>query len=395
MWFTSKAQMLIIFVLLGLYSWNSFAGVLSLHAEKSEQSYSASQLILLAERLQAVEGDEFQTEVGSSLNEIASSLKDQNLAISLDALFTRAGNTPIVFNEKFHKFVGNNFVYYKNYFQAPNHINFKLSFLNYYFENYNEFTHDNNRSSSLLEYEELTYKTLEKLIIRDLHLAINDAINELLDRNGEFGEQKVVISKEIVKKSLGLSDKKQYITLAQFLDPYLFEMERHLLKRDILNKNNHFVHLRGLIGEFNNDQFFRLIFKDEKSGNQLPFKNLFSSLREKIKIEFPHFKDTILKQRLNYEGLNSSVLDYIKSPKNEFKSSLIVSSLLCGLNENIKAQAFGGNMNIKNYCHYNSLYSAFTYAKESKKVISENLVYPNIGTLLERERKISSEIFNP
>lgn len=403
MWFTSKAQLLIIGVLLGLYSWNSFASLggaitVSTKTKRDEihKAYSSAQLILLSERLQAVEGDEFQTAVGSSLIELAKVYEHNNLSLSLDALLTKAGNTPIVFNEKFYKYMGNNYVYYKQYFSRADHINFKLSFLKYYFSHYDEFNYDKNLSSNILDFEKLTFQKLEQLIVNDIHLAINDLVNTLLDRNGEYGLKKVSISKDIVRKSLGLTDKKNIITVAQFLDPYLFNLERHLLKRETLNMNKHYEGLRGIIGEFSNEQFFRLIFKKEQASaeaNQLNFKNLFTALKDKIRKEFPNFNETILKQRILQENLKRSVVDYVQAPQTGLNGSLIISSFLCGLNENIRAQAFSGNENIQNYCHFNSLYSAFLISKleGANKAPTNNIVYPALGSLIKMGRNISSQ----
>lgn len=349
---------------------------------------------LLSERLQKVEGDEIQTELGSALIEISQMIKEKDLNINLNSLLTKAGNTPIGFDSKFYKYMGNNFVFYKSHFSNPEYVDFRLSFLKYYFSNYNEFNYDRNLSVSMLEYERLTYQKLENLILRDLHLTINDFVNELLDRNGEYGEKPLKISMNTIKRTFGLSNNKQHTTLAKFLDPYLFQMQRHLIKKDKLNNNKHFQNLRGLIGEFSHDQFFALVFDKKKAKDHLNFKNLFSGLNKKIEKEFPNFQETILKPRLLSEELEKSVVDYIQSPDNSILGNQMITAMLCGLNENIKAQAFGSNKVVVHYCHYNSLYTAFRVSIGLRETQKKNLIYPRIGTLIKLNRSISSKQLN-
>lgn len=394
MWFTSKAQLLFVFILLGLYSWNSFAANLVIENDKKSFSYSSGQLELLSERLQNIEGDEFQTEIGSALLEISAKIKKNDLKVNLDSLFTKAGNTPLPFSRKYYKYQGNNFVFYKNYFEKPHHVDFKLAFLNYYFSHYEEFNYGHRLSSSILEYEQMTLKKLNELILNDLHLAINDYVNELLDRNGEYGQNKINISMNTIKRTFGLSKSDEHISLAQFLDPYLFQMQRHLLKKEKLHENIHFKNLRALIGEFSNDQFFAIVFKKDNGDQLLNLKHVFIALNEKINEEFPNFRENILRPRIISEELEKSVVDYIKTPNNLIESNQMITAMLCGLNENIKSQAFAKNNIVVNYCHYNSLYSAFLLSNRSKSTNKALVNYPKISTLQKIERSVSSEKLN-
>ena len=94
------------------------------------------------------------------------------------------------------------------------------------------------------------------------------------------------------------------------------------------------------------------------------------------------------------EELEKSVVDYIKTPNNLIESNQMITAMLCGLNENIKSQAFAKNNIVVNYCHYNSLYSAFLLSNRSKSTNKALVNYPKISTLQKIERSVSSEKLN-
>ena len=103
MWLTSKAQFFFILILMGLYSWNSFGANLVIQGNSKSSSYSHAQIQLLSERLQKIEGDEFQTSLGSALIEFAAMIKEQDIKLNLDSLLVKAGNTPLPFASKYYK----------------------------------------------------------------------------------------------------------------------------------------------------------------------------------------------------------------------------------------------------------------------------------------------------
>jgi len=394
MWLTSKAQTLLIIVLLGLYSLNSFSATLNLVSNGDEKSYKSAQFELLSEKLSFSKTDPMQILLASSLNEFVTELNKEGRQLELDTLLKLSGNIPLPFNKSYEKYSGNNYQFYLDHFNTLDRSNFRVSFYQYYFDNIDSFKSLNVQSEDIFEYKDLTFNELEKVILKDLYLTFNDVVNELLDRKGIKGLNPVKLPRDVFNKTFGIINDKDIQVLSEYLSPYTFEMRKELLRPSTINENKHYQGLRGILGDFNHSQFFTLIFHKFKDESKVDFKELMSSLKSKVNLEFEDFNNNFLVPKLMNDQISSVFSDYVRSPSTKLESTHFVAAIICGLNKNIKSQVFNKDVTLINYCHFNNVQSAYLM-KDSDTLIrlrgrSKTTLYPKLANLLKRYRTISS-----
>lgn len=387
MWLTSKAQTFVILVLLALYSWNSFAGVITVQSEGRNQDYKDLQLELLSKKLTFKNSDE-RVFLSYMLNDLLEEMKDKSYHLTLNSLLTKAGESPLPYRADYD----NHFTHYLNFFNGKAKGDFRLSFYQYYFENFDKFEQDRIVSENIYEFRKNTLKTLKELMLRDLYKTMNFTVNEVLDRNRERGLEPIKLSKDVFNKTLKLGE--DGVSMAKFMAPYLFDIQTHKLRPSLINESKEYKNLRGLLGEFNQTQILSLFFESSQEKVDWNFEKIFENFTARLEKEFTDLNNHFLRPRMINAKIELVTNDYMFSPFEKIKGNHIMAAMICGLNPKVNAHMDVDSGVLKNYCHYNSVMSAYLL-KDSDELISlrskkVSQLYPQLEYLLPKKRAVSS-----
>lgn len=261
----------------------------------------------------------------------------------------------------------------KGFFQKVEKNQDSFEFLSFYLNHTKKFDNLYKTVDSLEEYSEKTFEIIETILVEKMRIIAQDSLNKLLEKNEN--DDLIKISKDSILISLGLDKKvvdQRALSLSQIASSYIGEFNISYYSPDLINEHPEYQEVRGILGDFSADDLNTLFMSDstnaigEKAAS-LDFESIMEGAKISIAEGLGAFAAQLFIPKIVLGTISKSVGNIVFLPILAADLGFISSALVCSLNKNVQASIASGDEELKSFCNYTLIKSAYIMSRSKAR----------------------------